>query len=284
MTAENAGDFSGRRYPMTCLGPMARSSKDLRLAFELLVGADGKDPEVHRDFKLKKPVVDWSNKTVWVLEDPVMLAVSRCREEAVNAVTITAQYFESLGARIRRLRPDYFRDAILLWATALSEIEGAKFETVLFASQPKSIWLEMARTLVSSKFNYTLPALATVVAERLLEKTSSHAGNKEHDRRRTLRELKSKLNILLRGENLLLAPVNPRSAPRHHGTFFRPFDFAMTAIFNALGVPVTVAPVLQAEGLPVGVQLVGAWGEDHVTLSAAQSVEMAFGGWKPPTG
>jgi fatty acid amide hydrolase 2 len=75
-------------------------------------------------------------------------------------------------------------------------------------------------------------------------------------------------------------PVHPRTAPRHNAPLLRPFDFAYTAIFNALRVPVTVAPVgRDADGLPVAVQLVAVRGADAVTIGGASLLEQALGGW-----
>ena len=36
-------------------------------------------------------------------------------------------------------------------------------------------------------------------------------------------------------------------------------------------------------GLPLGVQVAGAPGSDHVTIRVAEALEDAFGGWVPPT-
>ena len=51
-----------------------------------------------------------------------------------------------------------------------------------------------------------------------------------------------------------------------------------TALFNALELPVTQVPMgLTPEGLPIGVQIVGAHGCDHVTIRAAQELARRLG-------
>ena len=56
-----------------------------------------------------------------------------------------------------------------------------------------------------------------------------------------------------------------------------------TAVFNALGLPVTQVPLgLDGEGLPLGVQVVGAPGTDVVTIAVGCALEQDFGGWVPP--
>lgn len=59
--------------------------------------------------------------------------------------------------------------------------------------------------------------------------------------------------------------------------------FSLAAIFNVLGLPVTQCPLgLSSEGLPLGIQLVAAPYNDHLTLAVARYLEKAFGGWVLP--
>ena len=52
-------------------------------------------------------------------------------------------------------------------------------------------------------------------------------------------------------------------------------------LFRSL--PVTQCPLgLTDDGLPLGVQVVGAPGNDHVTIRVAEMIEEALGGWVPP--
>lgn len=271
------------KYPLTVVGPMSRSAKDLRPILELLIGADEYDPCALKNFKLKAPISDWSKTTVWILPNPTVAAVSRCSEECVEAVEITGQYFESIGARVKRMRADVFRDAFSLWSAAMSEVESdSTFEENLFNRQRLSALSELFKSFTSKK-NYTFPALGTVLLERL---QTSYARQLEPSTKmytRQLHELRRKMNMLLGENNLLVMPAHPRAAPLHQGTYTRPFDFSYAGILNALKLPTSAAPVLMnSRGLPVGVQLVAGEFQDHVCLSAAEVLESAFGGWKPP--
>jgi fatty acid amide hydrolase 2 len=61
-------------------------------------------------------------------------------------------------------------------------------------------------------------------------------------------------------------------------------NFPFSGIFNALELPVTQVPLgLDANGLPLGIQVVGAKGCDHLTIAVAMQLEKAFGGWTPPS-
>ena len=55
------------------------------------------------------------------------------------------------------------------------------------------------------------------------------------------------------------------------------------SVAEALGLPVTEVPLgLNPKGLPLGVQVAAADGNDHLTIAAALALERRFGGWSPP--
>ena len=82
---------------------------------------------------------------------------------------------------------------------------------------------------------------------------------------------------------MLLYPPFPRLAPKHRTTLAQPWLATNTAIFNLFGLPVTQVPLgLTEDGLPVGVQVVAARGNDHVAIAVAAELERACGGWVDP--
>jgi amidase len=55
------------------------------------------------------------------------------------------------------------------------------------------------------------------------------------------------------------------------------------ALASACGLPATTVPAgLAADGLPVGVQIIGPRGGDGRTLAVAQAIEDELGGFMPP--
>ena len=82
---------------------------------------------------------------------------------------------------------------------------------------------------------------------------------------------------------MLLYPSYTRTAPRHGRPLLTPIDWVYTAVFNVLELPVTQVPLgLDSEGLPLGVQVAGCPGQDHVTIATAMALEADMGGWIPP--
>jgi fatty acid amide hydrolase 2 len=77
-----------------------------------------------------------------------------------------------------------------------------------------------------------------------------------------------------------LHPPYTRPAPLHRAPLLTPFDFVCTGIFSVLEFPVTVVPLgFDRGGLPVGVQIAGRRGNDHLTMAVAAALEQDFGGW-----
>ena len=82
---------------------------------------------------------------------------------------------------------------------------------------------------------------------------------------------------------MLLYPSFPKPAVKHYRTLLRPFQFAYTGVFNVMEFPSTQVPLgLDRSGLPLGVQVVGVPGNDHVTIAVALKLERRFGGSVPP--
>ena len=85
------------------------------------------------------------------------------------------------------------------------------------------------------------------------------------------------------GDGVLLYPPFPRLAPRHRTTIGQPWLATNTAVFNLFGLPVTQVPLgLATSGLPTGVQVVAAPGQDHVSIAVALELERRSGGWVDP--
>jgi len=98
------------------------------------------------------------------------------------------------------------------------------------------------------------------------------------------RDLSARLTPMLGDKGVIVFPSHAVPAPRHNWSILRPFNFAYTAIWNVLELPVTQVPIglCPLRNIPLGVQIVGAHGMDHVPIAVAQQLEKAFGGWTLP--
>jgi fatty acid amide hydrolase 2 len=89
-------------------------------------------------------------------------------------------------------------------------------------------------------------------------------------------------DIFLGNDGIFIYPTHPEAAPKHNVTLLKFINCAYTGVFNTLNVAVTQVPLgLNSEGLPIGVQVVAAPYNDHLTIAVAEELEKQFGGWVP---
>lgn len=270
-------DIPEERAPYTTTGMLARKAADLRPLMELLMGPDGHDPRVRKDFKLGSPVKDPAKFRVFTCEAPVMHLLRPVDRETREATRNAARLFEQLGAPIAPVDPRLFVRGAELWGAAVSATRESTFENAMNPGGPLPVARELAKAAFG-RAEHTIPGLLTVVVERLRGDSRETAADLAE-----LSSLRRRLDDMLGDDGILLLPCHPRTAPRHRATWFSPFDFAMTAIFNAIGVPATAVPMgLSADGLPLSVQVVAGTGKDHLCFSAAEILDSSFGGWRPP--
>jgi fatty acid amide hydrolase 2 len=126
---------------------------------------------------------------------------------------------------------------------------------------------------------HTLPAIGLALLERIPKALESQRGNFVEMGAALRRELVE--GIGPRG--VMLYPPHPRPAPLHYQAMFPPWNWGYTAVLNVMELPVTQVPLgLNQAGLPLGVQVAGVHGNDHVTIAVGLELEKAFGGWVPP--
>lgn len=78
-------------------------------------------------------------------------------------------------------------------------------------------------------------------------------------------------------------PTYPIAALRHGDSFVKLCGVMYSMLFNVLEFPSTHVPLgKNADGHPIGIQVVAAPYQDRLCLCIAGELEAAFGGWTPP--
>ncbi|HVF05223.1 MAG TPA: amidase [Frankiaceae bacterium] len=259
-------DPDERMQRYQCTGPLARRAEDLLPLLRILAGSP-----------VTPDAVDLSALNVVSVETngrhhpaPELVAAQR---RAVATV-------RSLGARAGVAEVAALRRSFDIWGAMLSEARQVPFRTLLADGGRFSTGREVAR-YVAGRSPHTLPALGLAIFERFPELLPAR-GRRLCALGRALRE---ELTALIGEDGVLFYPSFPTLAPKHGAPVWRPFTFAYTAILNVAELPVTQVPLgLDRSGLPLGVQVAAAPGNDHLTIAVARHLEEAFGGWVPPRG
>jgi fatty acid amide hydrolase 2 len=251
------------RYLTT--GPIARRAEDLAPVLEILAGERIGDPAG----------VDLAGLSVVSVEDngrmPVSADLRAAQRDAAEALA-------ARGARVSTARVDAFAQSIEIWGAMVDAAGGPSFSSILGDGREVRILRELGLWALR-RSPHTLPSLVLVLLEKIPKLIP-----KEGQRFLGLgAKLKRELVELIGPRGVMLFPSHTRPAPFHMQALFPPWNWAYTAIFNVMELPVTQVPLgLNAAGVPLGVQVVGVHGNDHVTIAAALALERDFGGWVPP--
>lgn len=246
-------------------GPLARRAEDLAPILGVLAGKAPPDPSA----------VDLRGLRVTSIESNGAIDVA---EDLIRAQRACAEALAARGAIVTTTRLPGLERSLEIWSSMLEAAGGPSFSELLGEGKPINAWLELFRWFVG-RSPHTLPAIGLALVEKIPKLLPQH-------RQRFVEEgqaLRRALVELIGPNGVLLYPPYPTPAPFHNQPLARPILWVYTAIFNVMEVPVTQVPLgLNEEGVPLGVQVAAAHGNDALTLAAALELERSFGGWVPP--
>ncbi|EPQ19475.1 Fatty-acid amide hydrolase 2 [Myotis brandtii] len=278
----NDGQFpvaKGAQELFQCTGPMCRYAEDLAPMLRVMAGPGIKKLKLDEKVHLK------GLKFYWMEHDGGSFLMSKVDRELIQAQKKVVDHLENiLGASVQHVKLKQMKYSFQLWVTMMSAkgpdgTEPIKFVDLLSDhGKPISpLWELMKWCLGLSA--HTIPAIGLA----LLEAKIKYNPEKYKKFKAMEESLYKELLEMLGDDGIFLYPSHPTVAPKHHVPLTRPFNFAYTGIFSALGLPVTQCPLgLNAKGLPLGIQVVAGPFNDHLTLAVAQYLEKSFGGWVCP--
>lgn len=268
----NTGQFpnaSAGAEALLASGPMCAHAEDLPLLLEILAGRTEGELETQvADVDLEGlRVIDGRFPWSWG-RDP---SLRRRQEEALSVLA-------SRGAVVEPFSLPSRASAAQLWSSALGGAEGPGRFLKLMGYDHRSQLLPHLPAALVGRGAHTLPA----VLLGLVEDITMWLPDGTAAARQALDVLRTELIAQMSGGVMLCSP-HPRPAPDHASPQLRPIDWADTALFNALELPVTQVPLgLGEDGRPLGVQVVASPGQDAVALAVAQCLASECGGWVLP--
>ncbi|NUU23876.1 MAG: amidase [Streptomycetaceae bacterium] len=268
---------------LAVVGPMARTARDLELLLDVMAGPDpltlGKAYTVTLPPARHERLTDFR---VLVLDEHPLLPTGAAVRAGVNRV---ADALVDAGARVERhspLLPD-LAEAATLYMQLLISGSVARF--------PMDAYEQLrTRAAALSADDQSLDAA------RLRAMVFSHRHWMEANNRRELH--RHGWRQLFAEFDAVVCPITPTPAfPHDHhpnplerrldidGAGYPYFDQLVWAGLATMpGLPATAIPTgRSAEGLPVGVQLIGPMFEDRTPLRLAALLEQRIGGFRAPT-
>jgi fatty acid amide hydrolase 2 len=265
----------GRALRYLTTGPLCRRAEDLWPLVRLLAGPDGDDAGCSAIPLGDPAAVRVADLTVVTVRGNGVVAVA---PELVVAQQRAAAALAAAGARVVERDVARLRRSFDIYSAMLHGAGGPSFASMMGEGVPVSPALELARWLVG-RSEHTLPAIVLAGMQAVADLMPARMAAASEEGRR----LRAELHDLIGPAGVMLYPSYPEPAPRHNWPLLAPYKWIYTAILNVMELPSTQVPLgLSAAGLPLGVQVVGRHGNDHVTVAAALELERRLGGWVPP--
>ena len=264
-----AGHFPVIGHPGGLLGvagPMARTANDVRLLFAALAGYDSQDP-FSAPVPLRAPQA--ANMRIGVMEQFYNVPVQASTRDTVLKA---AGMLSGIGFQVEPFKPRGIERAPNLWWFFFGQLSAPLTKQLFEGCEQDAHW-------TGTEFLAT--ALEAPTANDLL----SNLAARDRMRAALLREMET--------VPLILSPVCGVPAFRHRerrwnidGKPIGLFEAMMPVTpWNLLGMPAMTVPFgMSAEGLPIGVQLIGRPYEEELILEVAVRLEEARGTFPAPPG
>ncbi|WP_307831363.1 amidase [Nucisporomicrobium flavum] len=264
------------------IGPMARGAGDLAMMVRLLCDPDEAGPGIAYRTALRPARHDHlAAFRVLVVETHPLIPVSTEVRAAIDGL---ATRLEAAGVTVRRHSPHLpdLAEGARSYMRLLQSAVSAGFPPTVYAAG-----LKAAAALD--------PSDTSLSAERARGAVLSHRDWVAADTVRAVQ--RAQWAELFTDIDIVIAPVFSTPAfPHDHSEPMAkrviPIDgdehsyldqTAWGGIATAPGLPATSVPVTRsAQGLPIGVQLIGPLLEDHTPIRFAELLEREFGGFTPP--
>jgi len=248
-----------------CIGPMARFVTDVSFLFDVLSGEQSEMVPAQEMRGLRVGI--WGNDG----RTPVSA-------ETRAALEVTAEALGEAHLDVAETAPPGLSEGSRLWIELFSRTAANQLRDFYQGRQ------EHAGPIVNSTLE-TTEEKASDMAGKIDQAEALAWALVERER------LREELLRWMKTTPLIVAPVGAVPA-FDHGTkrivvgddsfsVFRAFGYSQA--FNVFGLPsVCVRAGQSAEGLPIGVQIVGRPNEEKTILAAAAIIEEALGGWRRP--
>ena len=250
---------------MLGIGPMGKTVRDIRLVYDIVADS---------------PVKPESTESVQIdiLPDDINEPLSR---ETAHILNNIARFLEG-DFPVHRKIPPFFTDSAQIWQEIMS-IDGAR-DIAAIASPTSSMIREFMKEKLTKKSGVHLYLSWALVGAKMFQPSEKRIG----DMTAFLEQGDAVLHDYL-DHRVLILPVYHQAAPQHGKVYRDIFSIRKTfkrympyvAYANVWGLPALTIPAgTDAEGMPIGVQLIGQNGKEDLLFQIGEKLEIEFGGYK----
>ena len=253
---------------MGVAGPMARTAADVRLLFAALAGYDSQDP-FSAPVPWREPKID--GMVIGLMEQFYEVPVEPETREVVRQA---ARMLAQIGFKIEAFKPGGIERAPNIWWFFFGQLPAHLTAKLFEGREQDAHW-------TGTEFLEAALKEKTPSADDVL----TNLARRDRMRATLLREMET--------TPLILSPVCGVPAFRHRERSWKTdskpiglFEAMMPVTpWNLLGMPAVTIPFgMSAQGLPIGVQLIGRPFEEEVILEVAVRLEEARGTVPGPPG
>eukprot|EP01080_Neovahlkampfia_damariscottae_P003408 gene3408-5953_t len=270
LAISNKGQFPGtygEADKYLCTGPICKKSEDLWPLLKIL--SEGRIRGDPSNVDLKKI------KVISIEEIDIFLM--HFTRDVVNIQKKVVTELTNLGCEIRRdvKKIEHMEEAVDIWA-ALLEIDSRGGPGHWENLGKPNVFVELYKLLNQQQSDFTLPCIILCYIE-YIQKLMPERLEKYY---KLGEEMREKLINMLGNDTVLVFPSYMTPVPKHNQPKIYPISWVLQGIFNMMTTPVTQVPLgLNENGLPLGIQIVSAPGNDVLTVAVAIALEKKFGGW-----
>lgn len=226
------------------IGVFGRSVDDVALAADALQAYDERDPA---SLSVSRPRMYSTATEDWPLP-PMFAFVKTHAWDQADAVTREAfgELVEELGTQVNEITMDATTERGLAAARKVQDVEMALNYGPLLDRAPGQVSKSLAERIEQGRAVNGVDYCAALNARE---------------------QYYANLSEIFTDYGLILTPAAPGPAPKDLGTTGDP---VFCGFWTYLGVPAVTLPLLEADGMPMGVQLIGARRDDGRLLRAAR--------------
>lgn len=253
-------------FRMLGFGAMAKSVDDAELINDIV--ADHPPPEIN---------LDGFTITVYTRDPQIPLD-----NETEECLTEIARHF-SRGYQVDHSPPPFLHQVSLMWQLIMSYDENGEFIASAFGDRPFRPVREYLKEVISGSSEYHRYLTWALIGAGLFKPSPKQLVQLKEDLARVDEAAASYF-----AKRVLVLPVYHTTALPHGELFREIFSIRKTylkhmpyiALANVLGLPALIVPVgTDKQGLPIGVQLISAVGNEKALFHFGRELEKNFRGY-----